>query len=252
MARRIALIPEELVSSYHLQKPEIRLEDEIENLLERGKLTDDMKVKLLSQLIMRYHKTVNEPADPVRVTFDGEEKKKILQSQEEPTVERKIESDAILKDILVSVPKSFSKFVPQIVEKLNMQGYSWNNEGELTKNDIPFKKVRIVDFFLYLFRNVKDQPNLREFPIYLETIREINIPRGWIGNKKLAKILTFDSGATQLSSTPKRGRDNRVSESSDEERKQRPRSASPRSQSIYETPIKWGAKSINTQTWKTY
>ena len=81
MARRIALIPEELVSSYHLQKPEIRLEDEIENLLERGKLTDDMKVKLLSQLIMRYHKTVNEPADPVRVTFDGEEKKKFAKSR---------------------------------------------------------------------------------------------------------------------------------------------------------------------------
>ena len=112
-----------------------------------------------------------------------EKKKKILQSEEESNVERKDEPDVILKDILMSVPKSFSKFVPQIVEKLNMRGYSWNNEGELTKNNMPFKKVRIVDFFLYLFRNVKDQPNLREFPICLDTIREINIPRGWNGNK---------------------------------------------------------------------
>ena len=61
MARRIALIPEELVSSYHLQKSKIRLEDEIENLLERKKLTADMKVKLLSQLIMRYHSSIIIP-----------------------------------------------------------------------------------------------------------------------------------------------------------------------------------------------
>ena len=86
-------------------------------MLEGGKLADYMKVKLLSQLIMRYHKTVNEPAG---VTFDREEKKKLFQSEEESNVERKDESDVILKDILVSVPKSFSKFVPQIMEKLNM------------------------------------------------------------------------------------------------------------------------------------
>lgn len=73
MATRIALIPEVLVSSYQLQKPEIRVEDQIDDLLEREKLTDDVKVKLLSQLITRYQKVIHEPAESVHVTFEDEE-----------------------------------------------------------------------------------------------------------------------------------------------------------------------------------
>ena len=72
MSRRIALIPEELVSSYQLQKPELRLEDSIESMLERANIPDDQKIKLLSQLIMRYHKTVHEPPEPVRVSMSDE------------------------------------------------------------------------------------------------------------------------------------------------------------------------------------
>lgn len=64
-------------------------------------------------------------------------------------------SDSVLKDILESVPKRFAKFVPMIAKKLHAHGYAWNEEGELSKNGIPFKNIRIVDFFLYLFRNVK-------------------------------------------------------------------------------------------------
>lgn len=67
MARRVALIPKELVSSYHLQKLEVRLKDDIVSLLDQGQLADDVKTKLLSQLITRYHKIVSEPPEPVRI-----------------------------------------------------------------------------------------------------------------------------------------------------------------------------------------
>lgn len=164
MARRVALIPEELVSSYHLQKPEIRLEDDIVNLLEQGKLTDDMKVKLLSQLVTRYHKAVHQPPEPVRVSIaeDGEREKKAPPDKEdagESGLKRKVEeiSDPILKDILVSVPKSFVKFMPMIVEKLKTHEYSWNDVGELRKNNMPYKNVRVVDFF-YIFLEMSE-PN---------------------------------------------------------------------------------------------
>lgn len=51
MAKRVALIPEEFISSYHhFQKPDKRLEDEIGLVLEKANLADDMKVKLLSIL----------------------------------------------------------------------------------------------------------------------------------------------------------------------------------------------------------
>lgn len=75
MAIRVALIQKELVSSYHLQKPEVRLEDDIVSLLDQGQLTDDMKMELLSQLITRCHKIVSELPEPVRVTMEDEEKK---------------------------------------------------------------------------------------------------------------------------------------------------------------------------------
>lgn len=248
MARRVALIPEELVSTYHLQKPEIRVEDDIVNLLDQGQLTDDMKVKLLSQLITRYHKIVSEPSEPVRVSIAEEERGKILDTQEkEKDAEKQIVTDRILQDILISVPKNFTKYVPLIVEKLNARGYGWNEAGEMLKNDIPLKNIRIVDFFLYLFRNVRAQPELRVFQVYLDVIREINIPRGWIGNKMLLKILNFNDASPSTSSTPRKDQQSPVRGSG-----KRHRSVSPQSRSIYETPIKWGAKTIIPKEWKTY
>lgn len=86
-------------------------------------------------------------------------------------------------------------------------------------------------------------------------IREINIPRGWIGNKALLKILAFDdsSGQVSFSSTPKKERRGRRSQSSSDRARPRTRSESPGgSQSIYETPIKWGAKTLVPKEWKTY
>lgn len=245
MARRVALIPEELVSSYHLQKPEVRVEDDIVNLLDQGQLSDDMKVKLLSQLITRYHRIVSEPPEPVRVSMaEEEEKKKGLDSQEEG---KDGKDDPVLNDILISVPKNFSKYVPKVIEKLNMRGYGWNEAGEMIKNGTPFKNIRIVDFFLYLFRNVKAQPELRTFQIYLDVIREINIPRGWIGNKTLLKILKFDDVQPLDASTPRKDLRSPAGGSG-----KRTRSVSPPSRSIYETPIRWGAKTIVPKEWKTY
>lgn len=94
--------------------------------------------------------------------------------------------------------------MPKVVKKLNVRGYGWNEAGELTKNDSPFKNIRIVDFFLYLFRNVKAQPELRTFQIYVDVIREINFPRGWIGNKTLLKILNFDDTRPPSAPTPRK------------------------------------------------
>ena len=83
MFTRIALIPEELVSSYQLQKPELRLEDNIDLMLEKAKIPDDQKIKLLSQLITRYHKTVHEPPEPVRVSMSDETPQNDKMAEEE-------------------------------------------------------------------------------------------------------------------------------------------------------------------------
>ncbi|GBO36463.1 hypothetical protein AVEN_216191-1 [Araneus ventricosus] len=55
MARKMALVPKELVSEYYqLNKPELRVEDNISNLLQDEETPDDMKARLLSHWIPKY------------------------------------------------------------------------------------------------------------------------------------------------------------------------------------------------------
>lgn len=193
MSKRVALIPEELVSSYHLQKPEIRLEDDIESLLQKANLPDDMKAKLLGQLITRYHKTVHTPAEPVRVSVTNEH----LSSDIPPTQlnDQRTEQvdDKVLQSIILSTPKNFAKFVPMIVEKLKSRQYTWNNNGELVQDGIPIRDSSVVDFFSYTMKNAKTLKIPAYYKHFLKAIKEINIPRGWIGNPKVLSQIEHPS-----------------------------------------------------------
>lgn len=187
MAKRIAVIPEEFLSSYKLQKPEIRLEDEIGSLLEKANLADDMKVKLLSQLIMRYHQSVHKAPDPipVSVTNDVEtvEKTKTKSSK----VISDEEEDPTVKEIVYSTPHRYSKFVPLILEKLKSRQYGWNEFHEMTQNNKTIHNSNIVDFFVYLMRNVKSLAEPKHFHYFLKALKEIRIPHTWIANQKVLK-----------------------------------------------------------------
>ncbi|GFY33135.1 uncharacterized protein TNCV_2230841 [Trichonephila clavipes] len=62
MARKMALVPKELVSEYYqLNKPEIRVEDNISNLLHDEEKSDDVKAKLLSHWIPKYQRLMQPP-----------------------------------------------------------------------------------------------------------------------------------------------------------------------------------------------
>lgn len=185
MSRRVALIPEELVSAYQLQKPEIRVEEDIESLLEKSKLPDDMKVKLLGQLISRYHHTVHAPPKPVSVSLSKESNEPSEMMDEETSSE----NDAIMKDIILSTPRHYSKYIPMITEKLKSRQYSWNELGEMTYENKPIKGSKIVDFFSYIMRNLKYAQEPRHVNVFLKAIKEINIPRTWIANRKVLSEL---------------------------------------------------------------
>ncbi|GFS82316.1 uncharacterized protein NPIL_308741 [Nephila pilipes] len=123
MSKRMAVVPPEFLIGHHQQKSELRSEEELANLLDREQLADDLKVKLLSQLLTRYQKTAHEPSEPIRVSIvDENEQAKIVENVKADT-----EIDPILKDIMISSPHSFVKFIPSIVEKL----MSRENEFEI-------------------------------------------------------------------------------------------------------------------------
>lgn len=190
MARRMALIPEELVSSYQFQKPELRVEDEISNLLDRKQLTDSAKVKLLSHLITRFHQTVHAPKPPIPVKVENEA---VVETPTE-SVERTapdIESE-ILRDIISSVPPTSARFVSPIAEKLKTRDYTWNEFGEFAEGGQPLKGSNVVDLFSYLLRNSKSEKPPREFSKFWKAIKEVNIPRRWIVNRKLLDDTTSE------------------------------------------------------------
>ncbi|GBO18915.1 hypothetical protein AVEN_79307-1 [Araneus ventricosus] len=185
MSKRMALMPPELSWAYYQQKPEIRLEDELSKLLDREKLPDDMKVKLLSQLVARYQKTMHDPPESVRVSVVDKEPEKNLMTDDISDATEKATPNAMMMDIIASVPQSQSKFVPLIVEKLKTRSYFWNEFGEMVKNGSPIKDSRIADFFSYLMRNSKIQAEPKHFSHFLKALKEINISHSCIANQKV-------------------------------------------------------------------
>lgn len=201
MSRKVAFIPEELISSYHLQKPELRVEEDIVQLLDRNKLPDDMKVKLLSQLITRYHKTVHEEPEPVKVSIASDKES----TSEAPEELEDVYSDPIFNDIIASVSRTYQKYVPMIMEKLKTRGYFWNDAGELVVGNNRVENSRIVDFFAYMLRSTKTLTEPLHFDVFWKAIKKINIPYSWIANKKLISRLktSAESPRTPVSNSEK-------------------------------------------------
>ena len=178
MSRRIALIPEELVSSYQLQKPELRLEDNIDSMLERANISDDQKIKLLSQLITRYYKTVHELPEPVRVRVSDETPQNDKMAEEE---DRQITEDPIFQGIMATVSQRYSKYKSLIIEKLKTRYYSWNDKGEFVR----VHGSSVIDFFNYVMRNAREAKTPRHFYHFIKTLKEINVLHSWIANQSL-------------------------------------------------------------------
>ncbi|GFX47327.1 uncharacterized protein TNCV_4992331 [Trichonephila clavipes] len=110
MARKMALVPKKLVSEYYqLNKPEIRVEDNISNLLHDEEKSDDVKAKLLSHWIPKYQRLMQPPPKPFEIP------KKLLQETEveqEQTLPPMISmTNMIAKFIAYTIPKSREKEV---------------------------------------------------------------------------------------------------------------------------------------------
>ncbi|GBO25970.1 hypothetical protein AVEN_6422-1 [Araneus ventricosus] len=83
----MAFVPKELVSEYYqLDKPEIRVEDNISNLLHDEETPHDMKARLLSHWITKYQR-VMQPSPPPKPSEIPKEllKETEVEQEEKPT-----------------------------------------------------------------------------------------------------------------------------------------------------------------------
>ncbi|GBM36458.1 hypothetical protein AVEN_234836-1 [Araneus ventricosus] len=112
----MALVPKELVSEYYqLNKPEIRVEDNISNLLHDEKTPDDMKARLLSHWIPKYQRLMqpSPPAKPFEIPKELLQETEVEQ-EEKPTAlfSRK---NMIAKYIAYTIPKTRKKYIIPIL-----------------------------------------------------------------------------------------------------------------------------------------
>lgn len=188
------LIPPELYDGYQRRQqqqaaPEIRLQDDIESLLDRENLADDIKAKILGHLITRFQKVTHEPLEPIPVSMVNNKAEEKESKNEQVNNTTPNETDGVVRDILRSVPKTHAKFVPIILEKLNTRLYSWNERGEFVINNSAVKNSKMVDFFTYLMRNSKRAEEPNHFYKFLSAVNEINIPMSWIANERVVKLI---------------------------------------------------------------
>ncbi|GFR01053.1 uncharacterized protein TNCT_16661 [Trichonephila clavata] len=192
MAKKMALVPPELVSEYYqLSKPEIRLEDNISNLLSDKETPDDVKAKLLSDLIPKYHRAMK----PTQSTTPFEIPSELLAESELPNekpLEIPLKLNMMAKYIGYAVPKTQRKFILPILEKLRNANYTFNDQIELEVNGKPQYRSNVIDLFSYLMKN--ERTNVTPpigFTKFFEAILDSNIPLQRIGNKRLREQLVY-------------------------------------------------------------
>ncbi|KMQ82991.1 hypothetical protein RF55_21246 [Lasius niger] len=191
----MALVPPELVSEYfQINKPEIRLEENILNLLQQNDVPDDLRAKLLSQLITKYQRAM-QPAPPPKPFEIPPELLAPPPPLPSPPVEltTPYSRDALLaKFIGYAVPKTFKKFILPILERLSYANYTFNDKNEFQVGDKPEYRSNAIDLFSYLMKDIrKNEPPPVGFEAFFKALFKINIPRQWIGNKRLREVFDY-------------------------------------------------------------
>lgn len=200
----MALVPQELVSEYYqINKPEIRVEDSIHELLLREEIPNDLRAKLLSHLVPKYQKLMQPP--PPKKLFDipqdllntlNNEPQTSVSKESDKMLENEVSdidySPQLAKYLAYAVPKSRKRYILPILEKLKNINYTFNKEAELEVNGNPENKSNAIDLFSYLMRDLK----ANEFPPkgfnkFLKGVFESNTPLSWIGNKRVRDELSL-------------------------------------------------------------
>lgn len=185
MAQKMALVPHEyLLPLPKRYKVESHLESDIESLLNTNDIPDDVKAKLLSNLLSKYKKIVHTPVDPVKVAVVPDSKEQEAQPSK-VSIEEEEDADPIVKQILLSIPLSTRKFVPLLIDKMREGDMSWSKLGVVEINGKPLPGSNIIDFFSYIMRNRKFVDIPPSFPLFFHHLTKQNIPIEWIQNNTL-------------------------------------------------------------------
>lgn len=154
-------------------------------MLNESSLPDHQKVKLLSELIKRYHKVIHIPPKPVPVTVMPDRDN--ADSSTTPDLNSELKKDPVINQIEISVPPSYKKFVPELLSSLKKINYNWTENGELIIDNKVIPYTHVADLLAYIARNRKDDAIPIGFGEFWDEVKKANIPNEFINRKTLKK-----------------------------------------------------------------
>ncbi|GFY28129.1 uncharacterized transposon-derived protein F54H12.3 [Trichonephila clavipes] len=182
MAQEMDLVPKGLISRYFAEtQPEVRIENNISSLLHEKETPDDIKAKLLSDLIPKYQRVMQPPPHPKPFEIPP-----VLLTEPELPLTNKPEVplriNILAKYIGHAIPKTRKKYILPILETLKDANYTFNDKNEFEVDGKP--EYRFAKFYVAL--------------------RHVNIPLEWIGNKRLREqLLLSDTNPAFTKITPR-------------------------------------------------
>ncbi|GFX92727.1 uncharacterized protein TNCV_3180311 [Trichonephila clavipes] len=185
-------------------QPEVRIENNISSLLHEKETPDDIKAKLLSDLIPKYQRVMQPPPPPKPFEIPPE----LLTEPELPLTnipEVPLRINILAKYIEYAIPKTRKKYILPILETLKDANYTLNDKNEFQGDGKREYCSNVVDLFSSMMKNnqrVLTPPT--GFAKFYAALRHVNIPLEWIGNKRLREqLLLSDANPAFTKITPR-------------------------------------------------
>ena len=183
-AKKMALVDPRILENVAPRLPPVtnvgtalrRLDDEMQEVLDRRDLQEREKVTLYNQVLSRYNDLADKRRDePVRVVIAKQPGADDVEVKNETNVVPKQEI-SVEKDIVDSVPKTMKKKAQRLLNKTkSASGVEWNDRGELVYKNTPVTGSNMVDLVNDVLRKGKAfEP--QGWQTFARVLKDANIP----------------------------------------------------------------------------
>lgn len=167
------------------------------NILSDVTITPETQMQLYSQLFNRYTKLDRESKEPPTVIVQSEEPKRDTVAMENAGGDENLNHNKWENDIFHSIPKIFKKKAEMLVNVLkDSSNFSVNPQGEIIINNQRLPNTHIVDLVNDVIRDRPSHEAPQGQQEFLQFLKNLNIPKEYIGNKNRKKQIQVGKPAT--------------------------------------------------------
>ncbi len=197
MAQKMLVIPEEMWTQQKTEDIErrktvypslLKLESDIDELLDNDKINDYDKVKLLTQMQQRY-KGIYSTKEPLKIRLEDDAV--VPKIELTPADESKPTPDFVANEILLAAPKHSKSKIPTLLNFIKQSGrIGWDNQKRLVIGGQPMENTNIVDLISHLTRKANRSPKVKGWNEFITQLKHIGTPRELIGFKLYDQPMT--------------------------------------------------------------